>query len=265
MSKHAPPLLGLARAIDAVNARFGQACAWLTLFLVIGTAVVVVLRYGFGIGATALQEAVLYAHALVFMGAAAWVLQRNGHVRVDPDGSITIMAQNPEIGQGVKTMLPMLIADETVDGELCAADLLGQAEHGTNSPAVLLTNSEALAEETMKEVERQLTVLPTADVAGVSWRDYGQVIVCDSYDEMVQVAEDLGNVLDLAGQPARMSLRRDLPLEQQLAEHPVRPGDRLVWFRPVKRDYLLGVTELSSTFDLEELVFTGDGGVLEFR
>lgn len=83
MSKHAPPLLGLARTIDAVNARFGQACAWLTLFLVIGTAIVVVLRYGFGIGATALQEAVLYAHALVFMGAAAWVLQRNGHVRVD--------------------------------------------------------------------------------------------------------------------------------------------------------------------------------------
>ena len=83
MSKHAPPLLGLARMIDALNARFGQACAWLTLFLVLGTAVVVVLRYGFGIGATALQEAVLYAHALVFMGAAAWVLQRNGHVRVD--------------------------------------------------------------------------------------------------------------------------------------------------------------------------------------
>ena len=83
MSKHAPPLLGLARVIDAVNARFGQACAWLTLFLVLGTAVVVVLRYGFGIGATALQEAVLYAHALVFMGAAAWVLQRNGYVRVD--------------------------------------------------------------------------------------------------------------------------------------------------------------------------------------
>jgi len=83
MSKHAPPLLGLARVIDAVNARFGQACAWLTLFLVLGTAVVVVLRYGFGIGATALQEAVLYALALVFMGAAAWVLQRNGHVRVD--------------------------------------------------------------------------------------------------------------------------------------------------------------------------------------
>jgi TRAP-type mannitol/chloroaromatic compound transport system permease small subunit len=83
MSNHSPPLLGLARLLDAINAGFGKACAWLTLFLVIGTATVVVLRYGFGIGATALQEAVLYAHALVFMGAAAWVLQRNGHVRVD--------------------------------------------------------------------------------------------------------------------------------------------------------------------------------------
>jgi TRAP-type mannitol/chloroaromatic compound transport system permease small subunit len=69
--------------IDVFNAWLGKACAWLTLFLVLGTAVVVVLRYGFGIGATALQEAVLYAHALVFMGAAAWVLQCNGHVRVD--------------------------------------------------------------------------------------------------------------------------------------------------------------------------------------
>lgn len=83
MSNHAPPLLGFAHLLDALNARFGKACAWLTLFLVLGTAVVVVLRYGFGIGATALQEAVLYAHALVFMGAAAWVLQRNAHVRVD--------------------------------------------------------------------------------------------------------------------------------------------------------------------------------------
>lgn len=83
MSDKPPLLLGLAHLIDSFNARFGKACSWLTLFLVIGTAIVVVLRYGFGIGATALQEAVLYAHALVFMGAAAWVLQRNGHVRVD--------------------------------------------------------------------------------------------------------------------------------------------------------------------------------------
>ncbi|WP_339513686.1 TRAP transporter small permease subunit [Pseudomonas sp. RL_15y_Pfl2_60] len=83
MSDKPPLLLHLARIIDALNKRFGQACAWLTAFLVIGTAIVVVLRYGLGIGATALQEAVLYAHALVFMGAAAWTLQRNAHVRVD--------------------------------------------------------------------------------------------------------------------------------------------------------------------------------------
>lgn len=83
MSATAPPLLRLAGLIDRLNATFGKVCAWLTLFLVLGTALVVVLRYGFGIGATALQEAVLYSHALVFMGATAWVLQRNGHVRVD--------------------------------------------------------------------------------------------------------------------------------------------------------------------------------------
>lgn len=85
----------------------------------------------------------------------------------------------------------LVIADDSVDGELCAADLLGQAEHGTNSPAVLLTNSEALARDTMTEVERQLTILPTADVASVAWADYGQVIVCDSYEEMVNVADEL--------------------------------------------------------------------------
>lgn len=87
----------------------------------------------------------------------------------------------------------LVIADETVDGELCAADLLGQAEHGPNSPAVLLTNSEALAAETVKEIERQLTILPTADIAGAAWRDYGQVIVCDTYDEMVEVADDIAS------------------------------------------------------------------------
>jgi sulfopropanediol 3-dehydrogenase len=87
----------------------------------------------------------------------------------------------------------LIIADETVDGELCAADLLGQAEHGPTSPAVLLTNSEALAEETMKEVERQLTILPTAEVAGEAWKTYGQVIVCDSYEEMVQVADEIAS------------------------------------------------------------------------
>jgi len=68
----------------------------------------------------------------------------------------------------------LVIADESVDGELCATDLLGQAEHGPNSPAILLTNSEKLAKDTMQEVERQLTVLPTADIAGLAWEEYGQ-------------------------------------------------------------------------------------------
>ena len=85
----------------------------------------------------------------------------------------------------------LVIADDSVDGELCAADLLGQAEHGPNSPAILLTTSRALAEETMQEVERQLKVLPTADAAGPAWNDYGQVILADDQDEMVRVADEL--------------------------------------------------------------------------
>lgn len=85
----------------------------------------------------------------------------------------------------------LVIADESVDGELCAADLLGQAEHGPTSPAVLLTNSEKLAKETMAEVERQLTILPTGDVAGQAWKDFGEVIVCDTYEEMLDVANEL--------------------------------------------------------------------------
>ena len=87
----------------------------------------------------------------------------------------------------------LVIADETVDGELCAADLLGQAEHGPNSPAVLLTNSEKLAIDTMVEVERQLTILPTAEIAGKAWAEYGQVIVCDTYEEMVQIADEIAS------------------------------------------------------------------------
>ena len=87
----------------------------------------------------------------------------------------------------------MVIADETVDAELCATDLLGQAEHGYNSPAVLLTNSEKLARDTMDEVERLLKILPTAETAAASWRDYGEVILCDTYDEMLQVADDIAS------------------------------------------------------------------------
>ena len=85
----------------------------------------------------------------------------------------------------------LVIADETVDGEMCATDLLGQAEHGPTSPAILLTNSENLAKQTMEEVDRQLNTLSTSDTAAPAWRDYGQVIVADSYDEMVKIANDL--------------------------------------------------------------------------
>ncbi|MBL0916686.1 MAG: histidinol dehydrogenase [Sphingopyxis sp.] len=87
----------------------------------------------------------------------------------------------------------LIIADETVDGELCATDLLGQAEHGPDSPAILLTTSEKLARDTMREVDRLLTILPTADHAGRAWRDYGEVIVADDIDEMVRIADDIAS------------------------------------------------------------------------
>ena len=83
----------------------------------------------------------------------------------------------------------LIIADGSVDGEICATDLLGQAEHGPTSPAVMITNSEKLARDTMAEVERLLKILPTADAAGQAWKDYGEVIVCDDYDEMVREAD----------------------------------------------------------------------------
>ena len=85
----------------------------------------------------------------------------------------------------------LVIADETVDGEMCATDLLGQAEHGPTSPAVLLTNSLELSQQTIEEVERQLKTLPTSDTAAPAWRDYGQVIVVDSYDEMLDISNEL--------------------------------------------------------------------------
>jgi len=87
----------------------------------------------------------------------------------------------------------LVIADDTVDGEICATDLLGQAEHGLNTPAILLTTSELLARATMAEVERLLRVLPTAELAAVSWRDYGEVIVCDSDQEMVREADRIAS------------------------------------------------------------------------
>jgi sulfopropanediol 3-dehydrogenase len=85
----------------------------------------------------------------------------------------------------------LVIADDSVDAELCAIDLLGQAEHGPTSPAVLLTDSETLAKDTMDEVARQLEILPTAEIAAESWANYGQVVVCETVDEMVTEANNL--------------------------------------------------------------------------
>ena len=87
----------------------------------------------------------------------------------------------------------MVIADVTVDAELCATDLLGQAEHGYNSPAVLVTNNKNLAEETISEIDRILKILPTAETASVSWEEYGEIILCDSYDEMLDVANEIAS------------------------------------------------------------------------
>ena len=87
----------------------------------------------------------------------------------------------------------LVIADDSVDGEICAVDLLGQAEHGLTSPAVLLTDSEALAHATMAEVERQLKILPTAGIAAKAWQDFGEVIVCDSREEMLQKADEIAS------------------------------------------------------------------------
>jgi sulfopropanediol 3-dehydrogenase len=87
----------------------------------------------------------------------------------------------------------LVIADETVDGEICAVDLLGQAEHGPTSPSVLLTNSEKLAKDTMAEIARQLTLLPTAAIAAQSWAEFGEIIVCDTYEEMLDKANDIAS------------------------------------------------------------------------
>ena len=87
----------------------------------------------------------------------------------------------------------MVIADKTVDAELCATDLLGQAEHGYNSPAILITNDENLAINTIEEIERILTILPTAETASISWKDYGEVILCDTYEEMLEVANNISS------------------------------------------------------------------------
>jgi sulfopropanediol 3-dehydrogenase len=87
----------------------------------------------------------------------------------------------------------LIIADDSVDGEICATDLLGQAEHGPTSPAILITSSEKLARDTMREIERLLAILPTADAAGKAWADFGEVIVCDGPQEIVREADRIAS------------------------------------------------------------------------
>ena len=87
----------------------------------------------------------------------------------------------------------MVIADDTVDAEICATDLLGQAEHGYNSPAVLVTNSKKLAKNTLTEIDRILEILPTAETAKKSWEDYGEVILCENYEEMLQISNEIAS------------------------------------------------------------------------
>jgi sulfopropanediol 3-dehydrogenase len=87
----------------------------------------------------------------------------------------------------------LIIADDTADVEMCATDLLGQAEHGPTSPAILLTTSRKIAEGIQAEIDRQLAVLPTADIASVAWRDHGQVILCDTDEELVSEADRIAS------------------------------------------------------------------------
>ena len=120
------------------------------------------------------------------------------HMLVGPGNAFVAEAKRQVFGRvGIDLFAwpteTMVIADDTVDAEICATDLLGQAEHGYNSPAVLVTNSRKLAEGTLAEVDRILQILPTADTAGKSWQDYGEVILCDSYDEMLDVANDIAS------------------------------------------------------------------------
>jgi sulfopropanediol 3-dehydrogenase len=87
----------------------------------------------------------------------------------------------------------LIIADDTADAEMCATDLLGQAEHGPTSPAILLTTSKKIADGIQAEIDRQLAVLPTADIASVAWRDHGQVILCDTDEELLSEADRIAS------------------------------------------------------------------------
>ncbi|WDR03889.1 histidinol dehydrogenase [Devosia algicola] len=120
------------------------------------------------------------------------------HMIVGPGNAFVAEAKRQLFGRvGIDLLAgpteTMLVADDTVDAELCATDLIGQAEHGYNSPAVLVTTSRALAEATMAGIDELLKILPTAETASASWRDYGEVILCDTHEEMLKVANDLAS------------------------------------------------------------------------
>ncbi|MEZ5811020.1 MAG: histidinol dehydrogenase [Rhizobiaceae bacterium] len=120
------------------------------------------------------------------------------HMLVGPGNAFVAEAKRQLYGQvGIDLFAgpteTMVIADDTVDAEMCATDLLGQAEHGYNSPAVLVTNSRRLAEATLGEIERLLEILPTADTARKSWEDYGEVILCDGHETMLNVANNIAS------------------------------------------------------------------------
>jgi sulfopropanediol 3-dehydrogenase len=87
----------------------------------------------------------------------------------------------------------LIIADDTVDGELCATDLLGQAEHGPESPAILLTTSLKLAQDTLEQIERLLKILPTADIARAAWEMHGAICIVDSDEELLRVADAIAS------------------------------------------------------------------------
>ena len=137
------------------------------------------------------------AHAIAAMAIGTQSIARVDML-VGPGNAFVAEAKRQLFGE-VGIDLPagptetLLIVDDTVDAELCATDLLGQAEHGVNSPAILLTNSKSLAEQTVVEIERLLKVLPTGEIAAQSWRDFGEVILCDTYDEMLSEANRIAS------------------------------------------------------------------------
>ncbi len=120
------------------------------------------------------------------------------HMLVGPGNAFVAEAKRQLFGRvGIDLIAgpteTLVIADETVDAEMCATDLLGQAEHGYNSPAVLITNSQNLARETLTEIDRILKILPTADTAGTSWTNYGEVFLCDTYEEMLELGNNIAS------------------------------------------------------------------------